>query len=126
MDDINCEHEWQRNLRTASQEPQGPVGVGTVKRYASVFLKKQVQNVYRVTAYERYVRVVYESTPESAVQASAEIRWDHLPQGTRVTMTIDATPGRALKMIPKKMLEKASTQELEQMLGDLKTVLEAG
>ena len=41
-------------------------------------------------------------------------------------MTIDATPGRALKMVPKKMLEKASTQELEQMLADLKTVLEVG
>lgn len=126
MDDIDREREWQRNLRAASQDPLGPVGVGTVKRYTSVFLKKQVQNVYRVTAYEMYVRTVYESTPESAVQATAEIRWDHVPEGTRVTMAIDATPGRALKMVPKKMLQKASTQELEQMLADLKTVLEVG
>ena len=125
MDDIDREQEWQRNLRTASQEPRGPVGVGTVKRYTSVFLKKQVQNVYRVTAYEMYVRVVYESMPESAVQATAEIRWDHTPEGTRVTMMIDATPGRALKMVPKKALEKASTQELEHMLEDLKRSLEA-
>ena len=126
MDDIDREQEWQRNLRAASQEPQGPVGVGTVKRYTSVFLKRQVQNVYRVTAYEMYVRVVYESTPQSAVQATAEIRWEHVSEGTRVTMTIDATPGRALRMVPKRVLEKASTRELEQMLGDLKTVLETG
>ena len=76
MDDIDRERDWQPNLREASQEPRGPVGVGTLKRYTSIFLKKQIQNVYRVTVYDLYVRVVYESTPESAIHATAEIRWD--------------------------------------------------
>ena len=39
-------------------------------------------------------------------------------------MSIDATPGPALKLVPKKALEKASTQELERMLANLKAVLE--
>jgi hypothetical protein len=95
-----------------------------VKRYTSVFMKQERHNVYRVTAYELYVRVVYESTPESATQATADIRWEQVPEGTRVTMAIDATPGRALKVMPGKALERATTNELERMLGLLKQVLE--
>ena len=124
MDDVDREHEWQPNLRAASQEPRGRVGVGTLKRYTSVFMKKERHNVYRVTAYEMYVRVVYESTPESATQATAAVRWQQVPEGTRVTMSIDAAPGRALKLMPGKALESATTRELERMLQLLKEVLE--
>ena len=124
MDDIEREQEWQPNLRSASQEPQGPVGVGTLKRYTSTFLKKDVHNVYRVTAYEMYVRTTYESIPESDTHAKAEILWEQVPEGTRVTWTIDATPGRALKLMPKKALEMKSTRELERMLENLKARLE--
>ena len=126
MDDIDREHEWQPNLRAASQEPRGPVGVGTLKRYTSVFMKKERQNVYRVAVYEMYVRVVYKSTAESATDATAEVRWDQVPEGTKVTMTIDSTPGAALKLVPKKALEKVTTQELERMLEQLKAVLGRG
>ncbi len=126
MDDIDREHEWQPNLRAASQEPRGPVGVGTLKRYTSVFMKKERQNVYRVAVYEMYVRVVYESTAESATDATAEVRWDQVSEGTNVTMTIDSTPGAALKLVPTKVLEKVTTQELERMLEQLKAVLDRG
>jgi len=126
MDDIDREHEWQPNLRAASQEPSGPVGVGTLKCYTSVFMKKERRNVYRVTEYEMYVRVEYESTSESATQATAEVRWEQVPAGTRVTMSIDAAPGRASKLVSGKALEVASTKELERMLRLLKEVLEGG
>ena len=126
MDDVDREHEWQPNLRAATQEPRGPVGVGTLKRYTSVFMKRERHNVYRVTYYEMYVHVVYESTPESATQATAEVRWEQVPEGTRVTMSIDAAPGRALKLVPGKALQSATTKELERMLGLLKEVLEGG
>ncbi len=125
MDDIDREHEWQPNLRAASQEPRGPVGVGTLKRYTTVFMKQERQNVYRVTEYEMYAHVVYESTPESATNATSEVRWDQVPDGTKVTMTIDAKPGPALKLVPKKVLEKATTQELERVLEKLRVVLES-
>lgn len=126
MDDVGREHEWQPNLRAASQEPRGPVGVGTLKRYTSVFMKQERHNVYRVTDYDMYVRVVYESTPESATQATAEVRWEQVPEGTRVTMSIDAAPGRAMKLVPGKALASATTKELERMLRLLKEVLEGG
>jgi uncharacterized protein YndB with AHSA1/START domain len=125
MDDVDHEHEWQPNLREASQEPRGPVGVGTLKRYTSVFMKKERHNVYRVTDYEMYARVVYESTPQSDTQATAEVRWEQVPEGTRVTMSIDAEPGRASKLVPGKALERTSTKELERMLGLLKDMLES-
>jgi carbon monoxide dehydrogenase subunit G len=89
-------------------------------------MKKERHNVYRVTGYEMYVHVVYESTPESATQATAEVRWEQVPEGTMVTMSIDAAPGRALKLMPGKALQSATTKELERMLGLLKEVLEGG
>ena len=78
-----------------------------------------------MTEYELYAHVVYESTPESATNATSEVRWDQVPDGTKVTMTIDATPGPALKLVPKKVLEKATTQELERVLEKLRAVLES-
>ena len=124
MDDIDREREWQPNLRSAEQEPVGPVGVGTVKRYTSEFLKKEVRNAYRCTAYEMYVRTVYESTADSAVEATAEIRWEPVPEGTKVTWRIDAAPRGALRLMPRAVLEKASVHELEETLARLKAELE--
>jgi len=115
MDDVDREHEWQPNLRAASQEPRGPVGVGTVKRYTSVFMKQERHNVYRVTDYEMYVRVVYESTPESATRATAEVRWDQVPEGTRVTMSIDATPGRAFSRPARKHTARPRTRRVPRV-----------
>lgn len=124
MDDVDREHEWQPNLRAASQEPRGPVGVGTIKRYTSVFMKKERRNIYRVTAYDMYARVVYESTPESDTQATAEVRWEQVPDGTRVTFSIDAQPVHTSRLVPRKTLERATNKELERMLGMLKAALE--
>lgn len=124
MDDVSREPEWQPNLRAASQEPAGPVGVGTLKRYTSEFMGKELHNVYRVTDYEMYVRTVYTSTPESAVQATAEVTWEPVGNDTRVTMAVDATPGGALKLAPAALLERASVKELEEMLERLKACLE--
>ena len=126
MDDIDREREWQPNLRSAEQEPAGPVGVGTVKRYTSEFLKKEVRNAYRCTVYEMYVRTVYESTPDSTVDATAEIHWEPLPEGTQVTWTIDASPRGALRLMPGRVLHKASIHELEATLDRLKARLESG
>jgi hypothetical protein len=41
-------------------------------------------------------------------------------------MSIEAAPGRALKLVPGKALGSATTKELERMLGLLKEVLESG
>lgn len=124
MDDVGREHEWQPNLREASQEPAGPVGVGTKKRYASMFMGKDILTVYRVSEYEMFIRVVYESLPESDVQARAEFAWVPVGAATQVTMTVDATPGGVLSLIPRPLLEKASIRELEGMLENLRRVLE--
>jgi len=124
MDDVRREHEWQPNLIDASQDPLGPVGVGTKKRYVSTFLGKEVVNVYRVADYEMFVRAVYQSLPESAVQATAEFVWEPAGAATRVTMTVDASPGGLFKLIPRPVLEKASIQELEGMLENLRRVMD--
>lgn len=125
MDDVSREPEWQPNIRTATQEPAGPTTVGTIKRYTSEFLGRDVTNVYRTTVYEPDRRVVYETTTDSTLQARAEIRFDEVADGTRVTMAIEGKPTGVLRLIPRSVLERTYAQELETTLARLKKILEA-
>lgn len=123
MDDVEREHEWQPNLRRAVQDPAGPVGVGTRKRYTSLFLGRKIENVYRVTAYEPDRRAVYVATPDSAVEARAEFLWESVPGGTRVTVRLEARPRGALRFLPRGVVQRASLAELETMLENLRRIL---
>ena len=125
LDDVTREREWQPNLRSALQEPPGPTSVGTLKRYVSTFLGRDVENTYRVVELEPGRRVVCRTEPGSTIQAETEVLCESEGSGTRVTMFISGTPRGVLRFIPKRVLEAAYTEELESALRRLKAVLEA-
>jgi len=125
MDDVTREHEWQPSLASASQEPPGPTGLGTRKSYSSTFMGRRVENTYVVTALDPGVRVVYETTKDSAIRARSEISWESVGSGTRVTMTIVGEPGGALRLLPKAVMQRAFGKELENALARLKERLES-
>ena len=124
MDDVSREPEWQPNLVEASQDPPGPTAVGTRKRYASQFMGKRIENTYVTTVYEPPSRIVYESTPDSVLQATVEVRFDDVSGATRVTMALEGKVAGVLRFVPGKVLEAAYKSELETTLGLLKKSLE--
>jgi uncharacterized membrane protein len=126
MDDVTREPRWQPSLKVAEQEPPGPSRVGTRKRYVSEFLGREVENTYVVTEVEPGRRLVYESTPDSAVNARTEIVWEPEGVGTRVTMTLEGSPRGRLKLVPPKVLETAYRKELTAALQRLKAGIEGG
>lgn len=124
MDDITREHEWQPHLVEAEQIPDGPTTVGTLKRYVSEFMGKKLRNTYVVQAYEPDRRVVCESTEDSVLSATTEIRWENAGGATRVTMSMDGSASGPLRLVPARVLEKKFAQEVDGALERLKLRLE--
>ena len=124
MDDVSREREWQPHLLEAEQTPPGPTVVGSRRRYVSEFLGKRLENTYVVQQYEPERRVQLESTRDSVVQATTDIRWEAIGNETRVTMKLEGKPSGALRFIPRAMLEATFEKEVKSTLGLLKEVLE--
>ena len=124
MDDVSREREWQPGIKEARKEPPGPTGVGTRKRYVSEFLGKRIENTYVTEVFEPNKRVVYRTTRESVLQATAELRWESVDSGTRVFMSFEGRVGGPLRFVPKGMLEGVYRKELETTMALLKERLE--
>lgn len=126
MDDIEREHEWQSQLVEADQTPAGATAVGSRKRYVSEFMGKRLQNTYVVKHYDPNERVVCQTTPDSVLDATTDVRWEAVDGGTRVTMSLSGATSGALRFVPAKMLEGKFAQEVDATLSRLKERLEAG
>ena len=125
MDDVSREPEWQPQLIEAEQLPPGPTTVGTRRRYVSEFMGKRLENTYVVKVYEPNRRLVVESTSDSVLDATSDIRWEPVDEGTRVTMALDGRPRGALRFLPARVLESTFENEVVTTLKRLKERLEA-
>ena len=125
MDDVSREPEWQPQLIEAEQIPSGPAAVGTKRRYVSDFLGKRVENTYVVKVYEPNTRLVVKTTTDSVLDATSDIRWEAVPEGTRVTMALDGRPRGALRFVPARVMESTFEKEVATTLKRLKERLEA-
>lgn len=125
MNDVEREPEWQPNLREAEQLPPGPVVVGSRRRYVSDFMGRRVQNTYVVRALDPNRRIVLETTEDSALDATSEVRWEPSPRGTRVTMSVEGRPRGPLRLVPRALLERTFERELKDALHRLKRTLES-
>jgi carbon monoxide dehydrogenase subunit G len=125
MQDIDREHEWQPNLREARQVPAGEPGVGTERRYVSEFMGRRFENVYINTVYEPNRRVAYRTAAESDTQATGEIVWEAVDNGTKVTMRVEADVGGLLRFVPKGTIASLARKELLDSLRRVKGLLEA-
>jgi len=126
MDDVAREKEWQPGIKEAYKEPAGETAVGTRKRYISEFMGKRIENTYVTKVFEPNQQVTYESTPDSVIRATVDLRFESLDGSTRVTMAVQGKPTGVLRFIPQGILEGAFRKELEGSLGMLKERLERG
>lgn len=125
MNDVAREPEWQPQLLEAEQTPPGPTAVGSRRRYVSEFLGRRLENTYVVQLYEPNRRLVVETTKDSVLDATSDVRWETVPEGTRVTMTLDGRPKGALRFVPAAILESTFEKEVVTTLSRLKEQLES-
>jgi carbon monoxide dehydrogenase subunit G len=126
MDDVTREKEWQPGIMEARKDPPGPTAVGTKKRYVSEFMGRRIENTYVTRVFEGNRHVVYETTPDSVLRGTAELRWEAGEDGTRVTLAFEGRLGGVLRFVPQRMLETVYRKELEKSLRLLKERLEGG
>lgn len=124
MNDVSREHEWQPHLMEAIQEPAGPTAIGSRRRYRSRFMGRTVDNTYVIRDWEPGRRLVLETTDDSALEAESEVRWEAVPEGTRVTMSVEGKPKGPFRLVPRKLLEATMQKETEAALARLKERLE--
>lgn len=124
MNDVSREPEWQPQLIEAEQSPAGATAVGSRRRYVSEFMGKQLVNTYVVKVYEPNTRLVVETTKDSVLDATSEILWEAVPEGTRVTMVLEGRPKGALRFVPASILESTFEKEVMTTLKRLKERLE--
>jgi len=116
MDDINREHEWQPYLKKWEQTPDPDRnGLGSVRRYENQYMGRRFTNAYKTTVYEPNNQVMYESTPDAAVQATG---------GTKVTFIFNPQLGDFWGYIPKPIVRRIYNHTLKQNMTRLKRVLE--
>ena len=125
MDDVPLEPEWQPAIRTARAEPPGPTAVGTKKFYTSEFMGREIKNTYVAVVAEQNRRAVYETTTDSAVQATASFTWEPVEGGTVVSMALEGQPKGVLRFVPRAVLDRFYQQESEATLARLKSRLES-
>lgn len=124
MNDVAREPEWQPQLVEAVQEPPGPAEVGSRRRYRSQFMGRSVQNTYVIRVWEPGRRLVLETTDDSALNATSEVLWEAVPEGTRVTMSVEGKPKGAFRLVPRALLETTMEREVKAALARLKERLE--
>ena len=125
MDDVSREGEWQPGISEARKDPPGPTAVGTRKHYVSEFMGRKIENTYVTRVFEPNEHAVYETTSGSVLQARAELRWEPVGSGTRVTMGFEGKVGGPLRFVPQRMLEGVYRKELESSLRLLKERLDS-
>jgi hypothetical protein len=87
---------------------------------------KRLLNTYVVCVYVPNRRIVCETTKDSVLAATSDVRWDDEEGGTRLTMTLEGSPCGSFRFVPAAMLERAFAKEVNGALDRLKERLEAG
>lgn len=126
MDDIAKEHEWQPYLEDWEQSPDpNQNGVGTVRRYENRYMGRSFTNVYQIVEYEPNKKVMYQSTPEAAVQAEGGTLWEPSNGGTQVTFIFKPELGDFWGYVPKPIVRRIYMRTLNNNMRRLKKVLES-
>ena len=126
MDDIEREHEWQPYLRNWQQSPDANQnGVGTIRRYNNRYMGRSFTNEYQVVEYEPNKKVMYESTPQAAVQAKGGTLWESASGGTKVAFIFKPQLGDFWGLVPEFIVRRIYLETLSNNMKRLKKVLEA-
>ena len=74
--------------------------------------------------FEPNRRIVLETTEDSSLSATTEIRWQSASGGTEVTMSFEGTPTGALRFLPRHIIGATVDHEVKSALARLKERLE--
>ncbi len=114
---------WQDGVSEATQTPDGPTQADTTFTLTRTFLGRRMQAAGAVTQFVPNQKVAF-ATTSGPIQIKLVQAFESIPNGTRVTIHLEAEPGGFFKLAEAAM-ERQLTAAFESQVARLKSVLEA-
>lgn len=116
---------WQTSCRSVElDDPAGMVGVGTTYRTHSQFFGRDRRFTAIVTEYQPYYRFSYE-TLDGPLQYIGSYHFTRLGNSTQIDWSFAAEPGGLFGIMPRALLKKVLTRQVESDIGRLMQILGA-
>jgi uncharacterized protein YndB with AHSA1/START domain len=115
--------KWSSGSSEVKKISKGPIGAGTTYRLVRTFLGRRIEGESEVTEYEPYRRF---STKHKSrrMLVEAQVTFDCVEGGTRVTETVVAEPGGLFKLAGP-LLVSMFKRRFEADFANLKDLMEA-
>ncbi len=114
---------WQEGVSEATQTPDGPTQANTTFTLTRTFLGRRVQAAGAVTEFVPNQKVAF-ATTSGPIRIKLVQAFESIPDGTRVTLHLEAEPGGFFKLA-KAAMERQLTSMFESQVARLKSILEA-
>jgi uncharacterized protein YndB with AHSA1/START domain len=120
--DFNSHPQWRSGLIKAEVTSSGPLGVGTTYVYNIQVMGRNIETKGEVVEYDP-PRVYAWRATSGPFPLSGNVRCEAVPEGTRVTETVNAEPGGFFKLA-EPLLERQQREQMEKSLRNLKNLME--
>jgi uncharacterized membrane protein len=122
LSNLENDPRWRREWVDARSASEAPLGVGTTTALFGQMWGRRIKAVYEVTVYEPG-RVTAWRTVSGPLPLTFRRAFETVEGGTRVTLSYDANPNVALKLV-EPLIIKMGKRQLDGDIPRLRAVLE--
>lgn len=113
--------KWSPEVIELEKTSEGPVGIGTTGRQVRLDQGRRSESIFRVTALEPQRRIAFAST--SGLQFRASYTFESLPEGTRVTFSLEIQAD-GLPFLLKPVMSGLVRNGTKQVVHNIKALLD--
>jgi uncharacterized protein YndB with AHSA1/START domain len=120
-DQTNTPH-WQAGLVEVRRTTKGPIGVGTKHTFVRTFMGRRMEADNEYIAFEPNRRIAFKTT-SGPVRVEASYVFEAVPEGTRVTSTVEMDASGFLSLA-EPLIAAGLRREMKAAIPVLKELLE--
>jgi uncharacterized protein YndB with AHSA1/START domain len=120
-DQTNTPH-WQAGLVEVRRTTKGPIGVGTKHTFVRTFMGRRMEADSEYIAFEPNRRIAFKTT-SGPVRVEASYVFEAVPEGTRVTSTVEMDASGFLSLA-EPLIAAGLRREMKAAIPVLKELLE--
>jgi uncharacterized protein YndB with AHSA1/START domain len=120
-DQTNTPH-WQAGLVEVRRTTEGPIGVGTKHTFVRTFMGRRMEADNEYIAFEPNRRIAFKTT-SGPVRVEASYVFEAVPEGTRVTSTVEMDASGFLSLA-EPLIAAGLRREMKAAIPVLKELLE--
>jgi uncharacterized protein YndB with AHSA1/START domain len=114
--------QWQAGLVEVRRTTEGPIGVGTKHTFVRTFMGRRMEADNEYIAFEPNRRIAFKTT-SGPVRVEASYVFEAVPEGTRVTSTVEMDASGFLSLA-EPLIAAGLRREMKAAIPVLKELLE--